>query len=183
MAKIKAANPDVVVGWATGTPTGILLQGYKDAGLSQPFVASQANENSRQMQQYGAIMPRELIMYSVMFPAEPVLPNGPLKTAIADYTRSLKAVGAELGDSSSAETWDAAFILINALRALGTNATPDQIRTYISNLHDYYGPTGQFDFRIGNQRGLDAGNAIMVRWDVPSISWKPISAPGGTPLK
>ena len=48
MANIKAANPDVVIGWATGTPTGILLQGYKDAGLTQPFVASQANENSRQ---------------------------------------------------------------------------------------------------------------------------------------
>jgi branched-chain amino acid transport system substrate-binding protein len=183
MANIKAANPDVVIGWATGTPTGTLLQGYKEAGLTQPFVASQANENSRQMQQYKSMMPHELMMYSVMFPAEPLMRKGPLKTAIVDYTRAMKAVGAELNDSSSAETWDAALILVNALRALGTTATADRVRAYVAGLPSYDGPTGHFDFRIGNQRGLDATSSIMVRWDPQAISWKPISAPGGAPLK
>jgi branched-chain amino acid transport system substrate-binding protein len=183
MANIKAAQPDVVIGWATGTPTGTLLQGYHEAGLTQPFVASQANENSRQMQQYKSVMPRELMMYSVMFPAESIMPNGPLKTSIQNYTKAMKAVGAELNDSSSAETWDAALILVGALRALGTNATADQVRAYVSALASYDGPTGHFDFRIGNQRGLDASSAIMVRWDPQGIAWRPISAVGGAPLK
>lgn len=183
MAKIKAAGPDVVLGWATGTPTGTLLEGYKDAAMTLPFVASQANENVRQMQQYKANLPRELFMYSVMFPAESILKKGRLKTSILNYTAAMNAVGAELGDASSAETWDAAMILIGALRSLGTNATPEQVRDYISNLHDYYGPTGRFDFRIGNQRGLDASNSIMVRWDSQTNFWKPISQPGGEPLR
>jgi branched-chain amino acid transport system substrate-binding protein len=183
MAKVKAANPDVVLGWATGTPTGTLLQGYKDLGLTIPFVASQANENTRQMRQYKSTMPRELIMYSVMFPAGTTMRKGPLKTAIENFTRSMSAVGAELGDASSAETWDAAMILIGALRSVGPNATPEQVRDYVSNLHGYYGPTGTFDFRIGNQRGLDASSSIMVRWDPETITWKPISEPGGTPLR
>jgi hypothetical protein len=72
---------------------------------------------------------------------------------------------------------------VNALPALGTNATADQIRAYVSGLASYDGPTGHFDFRIGNQRGLDATSSIMVRWDPQATSWKPISAPGGAPLK
>lgn len=182
MAKIKDAKPDVVLGWATGTPTGTLLLGYHELGMTIPFVASQANENARQMQQYKAIMPRTLIMYSVMFPAAPMLPRGPLKSAIDAYVRAMNATGGSVGDASAAETWDAAMILVGALRTLGPNATPDQIRTYVNTLHDYYGPTGRFDFRIGNQRGLDASSSIMVRWDQPSNSWKAISGPTGTPL-
>lgn len=183
MANIKAARPDVVIGWATGTPTGILLQGYKDAGMSVPFVASQANENAKQMQQYRSVMPSELMMYSVMFPAVNVMPNGPLKTSIQAYVKAMKAAGAELNDSSSAEAWDAAMILVGALRALGTNAGADQIKAYIENLASYDGPTGHFDFRIGNQRGLDANSSIMVRWDPQQNDWKPISGPGGAPLR
>ncbi len=182
MAKIKDAKPDVVLGWATGTPTGTLLLAYTDLGMAVPFVASQANENARQMEQYKSTMPPTLMMYSVMFPAAPTLSRGPLKTAIDAYVRMMRKTGGSLGDASSAETWDAALILVGALRALGTNATADQIRTYIAGLHDYYGPTGSFDFRIGNQRGLDASSAIMVRWDQPSGSWKAISGPTGTPL-
>jgi len=183
MSKIKTANPDIVIGWATGTPTGTLLQGYKDVGLTLPFVASQANENSKQMQQYKTNLPSELIMYSLMWPAAKTLPKGPFKNAVDAYLHSMNAVGAELGDSSSAETWDTAMILIGALRSLGTNATPEQIRDYVAGLHDYYGPSGRFDFRIGNQRGLDASSAIMVRWDPKTVSWQAISAPGGTPSR
>lgn len=183
MAKVKAATPDVFLGWATGTPTGTLIEGFKDAGMTVPFVASQANENVQQMRQYKANMPRELMMYSVMFPSGGILKKGPLKTAIANYTTAMTAVGSEVGDASSAETWDAAMILIGALRTLGTNATSEQIRDYVSTLHNYYGPTGTFDFRIGNQRGLDATSSIMVRWDAETSTWRPISDPGGTPLR
>jgi branched-chain amino acid transport system substrate-binding protein len=182
MAKIKDAKPDVVLGWATGTPTGTLLLGYSDLGMTTPFVASQANENARQMQQYKATMPRELMMYSVMFPAAPTLARGPLKTAIDTYVKMMNATGGQLGDASAAETWDAAMILIGALRTYGTTATPEQIRNYIAGLHGYNGPTGVFDFRIGNQRGIDANSSIMVRWDAPTASWKPLSGPTGTPL-
>ncbi len=182
MAKIKDAKPDVVLGWATGTPTGTLLRAYTDLGMTVPFVASQANENARQMQQYKSTMPRMLMMYSLMFPAAPGMKNGPLKSAIDAYVKTMTATGGSLWDSSAAETWDSALILIGAIRTLGTDATPDQVRAYMDGLHDYYGPTGTFDFRIGNQRGLDASSAIMVRWDQPSGSWKPISGPTGTPL-
>lgn len=183
MANIKAARPDVVVGWATGTPFGTLLQGYKDLGITLPFVTTDANEHASQMQQYKSDMPRELIMYSNMWPAGASLPNGPLKAAIDSYRLSMSAVGSDFMDNSSAETWDAGLVLVNALRALGTTATPEQIRDYIAGLHDYYGPSGRFDFRVGNQRGLDESSAIMVRWDVARRSWQPISAPKGIPLR
>jgi branched-chain amino acid transport system substrate-binding protein len=182
MAKIKDAKPDVVLGWATGTPTGTLLLAYSSLGMTVPFIASQANENARQMQQYKAMMPRTLMMYSLMFPAVSTMKKGPYKTAIETYVKAMSSTGGALGDSSSAEAWDAALILVGALRALGTDATAEQVHAYIDNLHDYYGPTGNFDFRIGNQRGLDASSAIMVRWDQPTGSWKPVSGPTGTPL-
>jgi len=47
----------------------------------------------------------------------------------------------------AAETWDAAMILVRALRALGMNATAEQAKADVSAPTSYDGPTGHFDFR------------------------------------
>jgi hypothetical protein len=39
-----------------------------------------------------------------------------------------------------------------------------------------------YDFRRGDQRGIDPLSSVVVRWDVPTNDWVVMSKPGGMPL-
>lgn len=182
MARIKQAQPQVVIGWATGAPTATILRSFKTAGMTVPFVASQANQSWQQMEQYKTILPQQYLMYSSLWAAYDSLPPGPLKDGMTPYFRAMAASGIKLGGTSPL-AWDSAMLLVRALRALGPGASAAQVRDYLLGVHDYDGPSGAFDFRMGNQRGIGLSDAVMVRWDAATSSWKAVSAPGGMALK
>jgi len=46
------------------------------------------------------------------------------------------------------------MILVAALRKIGPDATPQQLRTYISGLKNFVGVNGPYDFVKYPQRGL-----------------------------
>jgi len=75
--------------------------------------------------------------------------------------------------------WDPAGIIIDALRHVGTSATPQRVRDYIETLHDYAGITGIYDFRDGSQRGLTVQDVVMVRWNPETSGWSAASKFGG----
>ena len=62
MIKIKAADPQVLIAWAAGTPGGTLLRGANDAGLDVPTLTSPANLNFNVLKtQWAAFLPTHLI--------------------------------------------------------------------------------------------------------------------------
>jgi hypothetical protein len=69
------------------------------------------------------------------------------------------------------------------LRKIGTQATADQLKGYISGLHNFDGAAGSFNFTSGNQRGLGPENCIVVRWDRATDAWIPVSGPDGSTLR
>jgi hypothetical protein len=80
-------------------------------------------------------------------------------------------------------SWDPASIVIEALRAVGPDASAEQIRAYIASLHDYIGINGVYDFRDGSQRGLTEKNLMVMRWDIDKGTWTAVSGLGGGPMK
>lgn len=85
-------------------------------------------------------------------------------------------------DIGQAIAWDPTLIVIDALRKLGPNATPTQIREYVANLHGWSGIAGTYDFRAVPQRGIDINQVVIVRWDPAKDTWVGTSKPGGYPL-
>jgi branched-chain amino acid transport system substrate-binding protein len=85
-------------------------------------------------------------------------------------------------DNHAATVWDAAMIVVDGLRKLGPTATAAQLRGYIDGLTDYAGVWGLYNFKTVPQRGLDAGNAVVIRWDGPGKRFAWMSEPGGVPL-
>jgi hypothetical protein len=94
---------------------------------------------------------------------------------------AMKAAGAPV-DFSAGVPWDAAAIVVDAYRRLGTKATSDQIRSEILGLRDYAGISGVYDFTDrgpGVQRGLTAKDVLVMRWDGSKAAWTPASKMGG----
>ena len=60
MARIKAAKPQAIISYNTGTPFGTVLRGLYDAGMNLPVATSGGNANIRQVAEYARFLPSEL---------------------------------------------------------------------------------------------------------------------------
>jgi branched-chain amino acid transport system substrate-binding protein len=180
MARIKAANPEFVIAWATGTPAGTMFRSAKDlGGLDLPIVTSPGNLNAAFFKQYGSYLPSNLYFATVPYYANQTLLNRETKNAIANQTAALAAIGVK-PDGLAIGAWDPAVIVVDALRKLGTDVSAQKLHDYLVNLRGYVGVNGTYDFRANPQRGLGQNNVVMVKFN--SAGNVAVSKFGGVPL-
>lgn len=136
------------------------------------------------MEQWANFLPNGLVMSSALFPEhDGVVKLDPrIETAQHAMYAALKARGIK-ADNMEATSWDAALIVVAALRALGPGANAAQVRQYIANLTDFAGIDGLYDFKAHPERGLGPDGAIVVRYDADAKAWVWLTQPGGVPLR
>jgi branched-chain amino acid transport system substrate-binding protein len=165
LTRVKASGAQLLVVNTTGTPLGTVLRNAYDLDLGLPVMTQSGNINYAQIQQYASFLPKDLYFSGYRFLLHATQPAGPVHDAQQRFINALKTVGVQRVDLTYTYSWDAAMIAVEALRHLGTNATAEQIRTYIENLHGYAGINGIMDYRDGQQRGLQAYATAIVAWD------------------
>lgn len=180
MQRIKASGAQVVICYAPGTPFGTLLRGVRDAGIDVPVATGNANMTYPEMKQYAEFLPHDLLFPGLPFLAH-LAPTPAAKKAQSDFYDAFRVLGIR-PDFLHSTAWDSTLIVIDALRALGPDASAAKVRDYIANLHGFTGISGEYDFRDGSQRGLSDKNIIVMRWDVPKDTWMAVSGPGGSRL-
>src|SRR5579875_1950473 len=180
MARIKASGAQAMIIWAPGTPFGTALRAVHDAGLDDmPIATTSANMVYSQMKQYAAFMPKNVYFQACGYSADEARTAAAYKK-VQVYQAAMKANNI-YPDFQSGIAWDPAMIMIVALRALGTDATPEQLRNWLDNLHDYPGISGIYDFRK-DPHGITIDDMIMMRWDTQKQVWVKASKFGAWPL-
>lgn len=182
MARIKASNPQAMIIWAPGTPFGTALRAVHDAGLdNMPIAVSSANMVYAQMKQYESFMPKNVYFQSCGFSADEARTPAGLKK-VREFEAAMKANGVTVPtDFQSGISWDPAMITADMLRAVGPNATAQQYKNWLDNLHDYAGISGIYDFRK-DPHGIGIDDMIMMRWDTTKQMWVKASKFGAHPL-
>jgi branched-chain amino acid transport system substrate-binding protein len=179
VSRIKAAAPNAVFAWATGTAIGTYFRAAQDAGIDPPTFTTLLNELYSQMTSLGSS-----VSTNVYFPGDASfatnLPVGPIRDAVLDYRAALRSHGMPL-DGGPVSAWDAPRFGIEALRALGTDATPAQVRAWIANYRGA-GIMGNYDFRADPQRGTDPTEVLITKWDKSRDRFIAVSKFGGEPL-
>jgi branched-chain amino acid transport system substrate-binding protein len=176
--RIKAANPQAMVGWTAGTATGTLLRGLHDAAIDVPIVAGNGNMIHAQLQQYESFLPAQLYFAGRRaLVADPSVPAN-IRRAQQAYFDAFKAAGTKPNIANTL-SWDPALIVIDAFREKGLNATAAQINDYIQHLSRWTGINGTYDFRSGSQRGVGIDAVVMDRWDPAAKEFVVVSKPGG----
>ena len=180
---IRASGAQAIIAGVTGTAAATVFKGMIQSGLDIPIVVTSGNESFPQMEAWKDFLPKHLVMSSALFPEhEGLLTLDPqieaaqhaMYTALAEH--HLKA------DNMEATSWDAALIVVAALRKLGPNATAEQIRSFIANLSDFPGIDGIYNFKASPERGLGPDSAIAVTYDPTKKVWVWLTKPGGAPL-
>ena len=181
---IKASGAQAIVAGVTGTPAATVFKGMIQAGLDIPIAPTSGNEVFAQLDQWADFLPKGLVIGSSVFPEhDGVWTLDPrVEAAQREMYTALKEHG-QKADNIVATCWDAGLIVIAALKALGPDATAEQVRSYIANLRDFAGIDGIYDFKANSERGLGPANAIVVRYDAKAKAWVWLTQPGGAPLK
>jgi branched-chain amino acid transport system substrate-binding protein len=182
LVRIKAANPQVLIAWTTGTPAGTILRGVAETGMNVPVMTSTGNATYAQMQQYAQILPKEFYVPGVPGMAPDQIADKGTKAAITAFYAALTAEGVK-PDYVHTAAWDPAMIVVGALKKLGPQASADAIRRYIAGLRGWVGINGPYDFPAVPQRGLNRSGVVIVRWNAEKDVWEGVSKPGGDPLK
>ncbi len=169
ITRIKAAGAQAIIAYTSGATFGTVLHGLNDVGLTVPVITSQGNLSYAFLEQYKAVLPRELLFVSGPLPsAGEAVPDGPFKSAQLAYLAAFSNTKIK-PDFSQAVAWDAGTIIVAALRKLGPQATAEQVRSYVTGLHDFPGVQGMYDFRNGDGHG--APDLSMLQWDPGKNAW------------
>ncbi len=181
MARIKAANPDVVLLLCVGAPFGTGVHALADSGIDVPVFTSNGNSTYAGMKQLANFLPKELL-----FPDQPpmaveVISDKAVRDQVLLYKKTISAMGVK-PDGIPATAWDPGFLVVAALKKYGLTMTSEQLKTYLSTLQDYAGAMGRYNFVEIPQRGLNEESVIIARWDAKADWWRPVSHPGGAPL-
>jgi branched-chain amino acid transport system substrate-binding protein len=160
-----------------------VLRGFEETGLDIPVITSNGNGSATQLRSYAAFVPKTLLVPAMFNQVPDQIPPGALKRKVDEYYSAYRTTLGILPDGSANLAWDSAFIVIDALKKYGPNATARQIHDYIENLHGWTGIDGEYDFRDGSQRGLGERNILMMRWDPERGVFAAVSKAGGLPLR
>jgi branched-chain amino acid transport system substrate-binding protein len=180
LAKIKAATPDAIMVWTAGTPLGTALHGIQDAGLdSVPIFTSSANMVFAQIKSYASIMPKALYFQGYAYTSNEARTAAALKK-VRLFQAAAKANDIA-PDAIGGFPWDPAMTVIDALRAVGPDATGEQLREWVAKQSAYVGIAGIYNF-TNDMHGLDSGDMLVMRWDPAKLVWVTVSNFGGTPL-
>lgn len=181
LTRIQAAKPDVLFALTTGTPFGQVLKGLSQGGIDTPVLTNSGNVNGPEMEQYAAILPKQLYFSAMVGLVADVARPLPIRRALTQFYEALKAQGVA-PDDGYVTAWDPTMIVVDALRHVGPDATAAEIHSYIERLHGFAGINGIYDFRDGSQRGLSIDAVVVVRWDPSNKQWLAVSRPGGLKL-
>jgi branched-chain amino acid transport system substrate-binding protein len=181
VAQIRTSGAQAVYAMTSGAAFGTILHGLADAALELPVVTTSANATFAQMTAYASFLPKELYFSSTAGASPETLPPGPVARAVGDYERAFSSRGVQ-PDTGTNQAWDAAFIIVNAFRKLGTNASAADLRGYLDTMRGFAGTNGEYDFRAYPKHGVGTNWSGMQRWDASKGRFAGASKPGGVPL-
>jgi branched-chain amino acid transport system substrate-binding protein len=182
LANIKAAKPDALLAWATGTAGGTALRGIHDAGLTVPVLLSPGNMTAPFTKQYGSVLTDDMFLPGMAYYGGSGGVDARTRAAMNLMTASYRAAGA-VPDQVAISGWDPTMFVLDTLKRVGLDAPASKLRDAMISSKGFVGANGAYDFPAYSQRGIGQGAIVMVRWDVAHGNFVPVSQLGGLPLR
>lgn len=181
MTKIKAANPQLLIAWTTGTPVTTVFRAFQESGMTIPVLTSAGNNIVSIMRQWAPFLPRELYFGLEASSVPQVVSDAATKSSVAAYFAQMDRMSV-VPDVMNGLAWDPGMLAVEAFRSLGPNATAAQMRQYLAGLRSWSGISGRYDFRAVPQRGIGPNTVYVSRWDASKETAVAVSRGGGAKL-
>jgi branched-chain amino acid transport system substrate-binding protein len=180
---MRAADPQAIIAWTTGTSLGTVFRAITNAGWNVPVAITESNMVYKEMAQFNTILPPQLYIASPDWLPSVDKSDMPatVRAAQNQMFSAFKASGVA-PDIAAALSWDPTMTVVTALKTLPLGVTPERLRDYLTNLTDYNGISGVYNMQKIPQRGIGLESVVMTRWDRKALNWVVVSHPTGTPF-
>lgn len=161
VTKVKAANPQAVVVWATPPSASVVASNIHQLGLKVPQFQSHGISNKAFIDQAGAgaegiIFPAQKLAVWETLPA-----NDPLKGVTTEYVNAFQAKYNYFPTTFGAHAYDGFMMLVKAIEAVGTDRA--KIRDHIEGLKSFVTAGGVFNMSPTDHMGLTANDIVLVQ--------------------
>lgn len=181
LSVVKAAHPQAIIIWTTGSPLGVVLKGMSSLGMDGiPTITDNGDASYALLHHFASVLPKNLY-----FPTPPFylpskdISNVKVRAKIVAFDSAIISGGGHPSNPYGL-SWDPAELLFGALDKLGINATAMQIKAYMQNLHNTPGIYGIYNMSKVHHHGLSVDDVIMTTWN--GKSFVQASKPGGAAL-
>ena len=178
LSVIKAANPQALIIWTTGTPLGTVLKGMSGLGMENlPTITTDGNAVNAELTNFASVLPKHFYIGTGAYAQPPRSLPSPLSSVIANFDKVVAQAGGHPNEAWALS--GAAFlIMVSAVKALGVNATAIELRNYLqTKMKSYTGIFGTYNFSVADHRGLGLNDSFVVQWN--GSAFVPVSGPGG----
>jgi branched-chain amino acid transport system substrate-binding protein len=148
LTKIRALAPQAIVNWSIGPTQVIILRNWRELGMDKITFFQSHGFGSRHNIELAAGAAEGVYCPLGACNIAEILPDDhPQKEVTMAYLKDYTARFNEPLSSFGGHAWDAMYLVIDALRAVGGDKA--KIRDYIENKRGFVGQHGVFNFLAG----------------------------------
>lgn len=172
LTNVMTANPEVILVWGTNPVPAIIAKRMRDKGINLPYVGSHGIANQQFIQLAGEAANGVVFPAGKMLIYEKVLaPGSPEYEFIKDFDQAYKEEYGQPINTFAGHGWDAILIITEALKRVGPDATPEELRDEIEKTEGLVGTAGIFNYSPQDHNGLSPDDLVMV--EIVNNQWEP----------
>ncbi|WJR78819.1 ABC transporter substrate-binding protein [Bradyrhizobium sp. NP1] len=160
LTKIRSANPDAVIVWATGPGQAIAVKNYRQLGISAPLYLSHAANDFNFLRLAGGSADDILIPSSKIYVIDSLKDSDPQKQALSSFVRDYQAKYGKPPATFAGNAYDAVNMIAEAIKKAGPDRA--KIRDAIEGLKDHVGVTAVYSYAPDDHFGAKADSVVLL---------------------
>jgi branched-chain amino acid transport system substrate-binding protein len=160
LTKIRSANPDAVIIWATGPGQAIAVKNYRQLGLTAPLYLSHAANDFNFLRLAGASAEDILIPSSKIYVIDSLKDSDPQKAVLSSFVKDYQAKYGKPPATFAGNAYDAVNMIAEAIRKSGPDRA--KIRDAIEGLKDHVGVTAVYSYAPDDHFGAKADSVVLL---------------------
>lgn len=160
LTKIRSANPDAVIVWATGPGQAIAVKNYRQLGISAPLYLSHAANDFNFLRLAGGSADDILIPSSKIYVIASLKDSDPQKQALSSFVRDYQAKYGKPPATFAGNAYDAVNMIAEAIKKAGPDRA--KIRDAIEGLKDHVGVTAVYSYAPDDHFGAKADSVVLL---------------------
>jgi branched-chain amino acid transport system substrate-binding protein len=160
LTKIRAADPQAVVIWATGPGQAVAVKNYRQLGLTQPLYLSHAANDFNFLRLAGESADGVLIPSSKIYVTDSLAADDLQKPLLEEFVRDYRTKYGKPPATFAGNGYDAVMMIAEALRKTGPDRT--KLRDAIEATRDHVGVTAVYTYGADDHFGAKADSVVML---------------------
>jgi branched-chain amino acid transport system substrate-binding protein len=160
LTKIRSANPDAVVIWATGPGQAIGVKNYRQLGLTVPLYLSHAANDFNFLRLAGGAADDILIPSSKIYVIDSLKETDPQKIGLSSFVRDYQAKYGKPPATFAGNAYDAVNMIAEAIRKVGPDRA--KIRDALEGLKDHVGVTAVYSYGADDHFGAKSDSVVLL---------------------